>query len=54
MKNFRVVDEFYSMCTRRKFKVNAGKTMVMVLERRQREMVDLSTPHRVSVPAVGR
>ena len=31
----RVVDEFYSVCTRRKLKVNAGKCKVMVVERRE-------------------
>ena len=30
----RVVDEFYSICTRRKLKVNTRKSKVMVFERR--------------------
>ncbi len=30
----RVVKEFYSVCKRRKLKVNAGKSKVMVFERR--------------------
>ena len=49
-----MVDEFYSVCTRRKLKMNAGKSMVMVFERRKLEVVDFNTPYRVSVPAVGR
>ena len=44
-----MVDEFYSVCTRRKLKVNAGKRKVLVIERR----VD-NTFYRMSVPAVGR
>ncbi len=39
----RVVNEFYSVCKRRKLKVNAGKSMVMVLERRKEEAVDFNT-----------
>ena len=34
-RNFQVVDEFYSKCTRRKWKVNDGKSKVMVFERRK-------------------
>ena len=30
-----MVDEFYSVCTRRKLKVNAGNSKVMVFERRE-------------------
>ncbi len=33
----RVVNEFYSACKRRKFKVNAGKSKVMAFERREEE-----------------
>ena len=50
----RVVDEFYTVCTRKKLKVNAGKSKVMVFERREIEAVDFNTPYRVSVPAVRR
>ena len=34
--------------------MNAGKSKVMVFERREVEMVDFHTSYRVSVPAVGR
>ena len=47
----RVVDEFYSVCTRRKLKVNALKSKVIVFERSQ-DIFD--TPYRVSVSAVER
>ena len=47
----RVVDEFYSVCMRRKLQVNAGKC---VFERRKVKVVDFNTPYRVSVPGVGR
>ena len=30
----RVVEEVYNACTRRKLKVNSGKSKVMILERR--------------------
>ena len=49
----RVMDEFYSVCTRRKLKVNAGKSKAMVFERRAVEMVEFNTAYRISVPAVG-
>ena len=34
--------------------MNAGKSKLMVFERREAKLVDFSTPYRVSVPAVGR
>ncbi len=43
----RVVNEFYSVCKRRKLKVNAGKSKVMVFERRGVEVVDFNTAYRV-------
>ena len=46
------MDEFYSICTRKKLKVNAVKYKVMVFERSEAEVVDFSTPYKVSVPAV--
>ncbi len=49
----RVVNEFYSVC-RRKLKVNAGKSKVMVFERREEEVIDFSTACRVRLPAVVR
>ncbi len=39
----RVVNEFYSVCKRRKLKVNAGKSKVMVFERREEEVIDFNT-----------
>ncbi len=38
-----VVNEFYSVCNRRKFKVYAGKSKVMVFERREEEVVDFNS-----------
>ncbi len=38
----RVVSEFYSVCKRRKLKVNAGKSKVMVFERREEEVADFN------------
>ena len=40
------------VCKRRKLKVNAEKSKVMVFERREVEEVDFNTHSRVSVPAV--
>ncbi len=37
----RVINEFYSVCKRRKLKVTAGKSRVMVLERREEEVIDV-------------
>ncbi len=48
----RVVNEFYSVCKRRKLKVNAGKSKVMGCERREVEVVDFNTAYRVRLPAV--
>ncbi len=50
----RVVNEFYSVCKRRKLKVNAGKSKVMVFERREEKVVDFNTAYRVRLPAVAR
>ncbi|KAK3893161.1 hypothetical protein Pcinc_003002 [Petrolisthes cinctipes] len=46
----RVVDEFQSVCKRRKLKVNVGKSKVMVFERAETEVIDFATPYRVAVP----
>ncbi len=40
----RVVNVFYSVCKRRKLKVNAGKSKVMVFERRKRRWLILIRP----------
>ena len=42
-----MTDEFYSVCTRRKLKVNARKSKGRVFERREAEMGDFSTSFRV-------
>ena len=44
----RVVDEFYSLCTKRKLKVKVGKCKVMIFERREVEVVDFNTPYKMS------
>ena len=43
----------FSVCKRRKLKVNAGKSKVMVLERRE-EVINFNTAYRVRLPAVAR
>ncbi len=50
----RIVNKFYSVCKRRKLKVNAGKSEVMVFERREEEVIDFNTTYRVRLPAVAR
>ncbi len=42
----RVVDEFYNVCWRRKPKANVGKSKMMISERKELEVVDLSSPYR--------
>ncbi len=46
----RVVDQFHSVCSGRKLRVNAGKSNVIVFERREVEVVDFGNSYRVSVP----
>ncbi len=50
----RVVNEFHSVCKRRKLKVNAGKSKVMVFETREREVTDFNIAYRVRMSAVAR
>ncbi len=38
----RVVNELYSVCKRRKLKVNTGKSKVIVFERRKEEVIDFN------------
>ncbi len=45
-----VVDQFHNVCSRRKLRVNAEESKVMVFESREVEMVDFGNPYRVSVP----
>ncbi len=46
----RVVTEFYSVCKRRKSWVNAGKSKVMVFDRRGEEVTEFNTAYRAVVP----
>ncbi len=48
----RVVNEFYSVCKRRKDKVNAGKSNVMMFERRAVVVINFNTVYWVRLPAV--
>ncbi len=48
----RAVNEFISVCKRRKLKVNAGKSKVMVFERREEEVINFNTANRVRLPEV--
>ncbi len=43
----RVVKEFHSVRKGRKLKVNAGKSKVIVFERREEEVIDFNTSYRV-------
>ena len=42
----RVVDQFNSVCSRRKLRVNAGKSKMMVFERKEVEITDFSNSYR--------
>ena len=50
----KVVDEFHSVCTKKKLKGNAEKSKVMAFEIKEVEVVDFNTLYKVSVPAVER
>ncbi len=45
----KVVSVFYSVCKRRKLKVNVNKSKVMVCERSRSEAVDFVCPYRVGI-----
>ncbi len=45
----RIVDEFERVCKRRKLKVNAGKSKVMVFERAREQTNDFAKPYRVGI-----
>ncbi len=47
----RVVNEFFSVCKRRKLKVNAEKSKV-VFESKEEEVINFYTAYRVRLPAV--
>ncbi len=48
----RTVDEFERVCKRRKLKVNAGKSKVMVFERAREQNIDFAKPYRVGSEAI--
>ncbi len=43
----RIVDEFDRVCRRKKLKVNAGKSKLMVFERARGQTIDFTQPYRV-------
>ena len=45
-----MVDKFHSVCDKRKPRVNAGKSKVMMFERLEIEMVDFRNLYKVSIP----
>ncbi len=47
----RIVDEFDRVC-RRKLKVNADKSKVMVFERAREQTIDFTKPYRVGSDAI--
>ncbi len=48
----RIVDEFDRVCKRRKLKVNAGKSRVMVFERARKQTINFAKPFRVRSEAI--
>ncbi len=48
----RIVDEFERVCKRRKLKVNASKSKVMVFERAREQTVNFAKPYRVGSEAI--
>ncbi len=47
-----IVDEFDRVCKRRKLKVNAGKSKVMVFERAGEQTINFPKPYRVRSKAI--
>ncbi len=47
----RAVDQFHSVCSRRKLRVNAGNSKVMVSDRKEVKVVNSGNPNWVNVPA---
>ncbi len=43
----RIVDEFDRICKRKKLKVNAGKSKVIVFEKAGEQTIDFAKPYRV-------
>ncbi len=48
----RIVDEFDKVCKRKKLKVNAGKSKVMVFERAREQTINFAKPYRVGSEAI--
>ncbi len=48
----RIVDEFERVCKRRKLKVNASKSKVMVYERAREQIIDFAKSYRVRSGAI--
>ncbi len=48
----RIVDEFDRVCKRRKFKVNEGKSKVMVFETAREQTINFAKPYRVGSEAI--
>ncbi len=48
----RIIDEFDRVCKRRKLKVNAGKSKMMVFERARDQTVNFANPYRVGSEAI--
>ncbi len=48
----RIVDEFDRVCKRRKLKVDAGKSKVMVFERAREQTINFAKPCRVGSEAI--
>ncbi len=48
----RIVDEFDRVCKRRKLKLNAGKSKVMVFERVSEQTINFAKPYRVVSEAI--
>ncbi len=48
----RTVDEFDRVCERKKLKVNAGKSKVMVFERAREQTINFAKPYRVGLEAI--
>ncbi len=48
----RIVDEFDRVFKRRKLKVNAGKSKVMVFEKAREQTINFAKPYRVESEAI--
>ncbi len=47
-----IVDKFDRVCKRKKLKVNAGKSKVMVFERAREQIINLAKSYRVESEAI--